>query len=743
MATLLYRLGRFSARRHKSVLLSWLLLLVLAVAGAASVGGKVDEEFTVPGSESQSALDVLADKMPAASGTSAQLVFQARPGQTLTSSEARGAVARVVTAAGKAPAVITVIDPYAEGTVSEDGRVAVAQVQYAVPEGDLTTADTDGLRSRARAAADPDEIQVVVGGDAYKPRGAHVSAVELVGVVVALVVLLITFGSLLAAGLTLLPAFVALGVGLAGLLAATDVVAVSSTAVTLALMLGLAVGIDYALFVISRHRSQLAEGSDVCESIGRATGTSGSAVVFAGLTVVVAMSGLAVVRIPFVTVMGVAASLTVTVAVAAAVTLIPALLGLVGRRLRPRAIHKTNPTAQMPEPTTVGRRWVGAVTRRPLAVVGLLSVVLGVLAVPATDLRLALPDNSASAPESQERQAYDLVKDHFGAGFNGPLLLTVEPDGSGSAAVSRSDSATGLLRSAETVRADVAKLPGVRAVTPVRTDRAQDLAIVTVFPTTGPTDQATTDLVHALRDGADGWQQRTRTTIAVTGTTAVAIDVSARLGSSLVPFAAVVVGLALLLLLLVFRSVLVPLKAAVGFLLSVGAALGVVVAVFQWGWGDELMGANSVGPVVSFLPVIVMAVLFGLAMDYEVFLVAAIREQYVHNGRRPQAAVRDGFPHSARVVAAAALIMFSVFAAFTTNPSPVVKPMALSLAVGVAIDAFLVRMTLVPAVLTLAGRFAWWLPRGLDRLLPNVDVEGASLPAPAGDSGSAPLERVG
>ncbi|MFD4751012.1 MMPL family transporter [Streptomyces rubiginosohelvolus] len=718
MAKVLYRVGRACARHGLMVIIAWLALLAVAVAGVVSVGGSTDEEFTIPGSESQQALDVLADTFPASSGTSAQLVFTAEEGQKLTDPASKEAIGEVLAAAGTAPDVATVIDPFTAGTVTKDGGTALAQVQYTVSLGELTQDDADRLRETANDAAQEAGVAVLVGGDAFKSRGAEVSPVELVGVVVALIVLLITFGSALAAGLTLLPAFIGLGVGIAALLSLTDLVTISSTAVTLALMLGLAVGIDYALFIISRHRTQLAGGQDVHDSIGRATGTAGSAVVFAGLTVVIAMTGLAVVRIPFVTVMGLAASLTVMVAVLVAITLIPALLGLAGQRLRP-AEKRRSSAAGRPRPT-LGRRWVSGVVRRPVSVVLVVVLGLGAAAVPAMDLKLALPDNSTASPGSGEREAYDLIDKEFGPGFNGPLLMTVEPEDSGTTPQE-------LQQQAGQVRESVSAMADVHAVSPPRSSPNGEVAILTVVPATGPMDEKTTQLVETLRADAPELGAATNTALAVTGTTAVAIDVSAQLSDSLVPFTLVVVGLALVLLLLVFRSVVVPLKAAAGFLLSVGTALGVVVAVFQWGWAADLLGVHTTSPIVSFLPIIVMAVLFGLAMDYEVFLVSSMREEYVHNGGRPLEAVTQGFVLSSKVVTAAALIMFSVFAAFATSHSPVVKPMALALAVGVLADAFLVRMTLVPAVLALTRKAAWWLPRRLDRMMPNIDVEGATL----------------
>ncbi|MGW7007538.1 MMPL family transporter [Streptomyces sp. NPDC054933] len=716
MARLLYRLGRLSAQHRVAVICAWLLLLAVAVAGVAASGGKTDDQFRLPGTESQRALDVLASKFPAASGTSAQIVFEAPQGQTVTTARSTATIERALNAAAGTPQVAAVIDPLKAGTVSADRKVALARVQYSVTRSALADGSAGKLRDRVLSAA-RGELRVVVGGEVFKASSVRVSPKELIGVVVALIVLLAMFGSLLAAGLTLLPALLGVGVGLTALLSLTDLVTLSSTAETLALMLGLAVGIDYALFILSRHRSQLAEGAEVQESVGRATGTAGSAVVFAGLTVVVAMAGLSVVRIPFVTVMGLAASLTVAVAVVLAVTLIPALMGVAGERLRPR--RRGGDDERTTVRTPLGRRWARLVTVWPTLTVLVVVLGLGTVAVPARDLRLALPDNGSAAPGSGAREAYDLVAGSFGPGFNGPLLVLVQPGRSGTTGAELQQEAARVLSGVRTVR-------NVRTATGPQLNSAGDVAIVTVIPATGPTDEHTKDLVKSIRDRASGLAAKTGTTVAVTGATAVSIDVSDRLGGALLPFACVVVGLALVLLLLVFRSVAVPVKAAAGFLLSLTAALGVVVAVFQWGWLGGLFGVHTTGPVVSFLPIIVIAVLFGLAMDYEVFLVSRIREDYVHS-RRPKDAVLTGFQHASRVVTAAALIMFSVFASFATSDDAIVKPMALAMAAGVLADAFLVRMTLVPAVLALLGDKAWWLPRRLDRVLPRVDIEGEAL----------------
>ena len=731
MSTFLARLGRASFRHRGVVSVAWLVLLGGIVALLVTVGGSFDDRFTIPGSQSQDALDRLAELSPGASGAGAQIVFVAPDGATVADPAYAAAVQDVVAAAGRVPQVAGVVGPFESQALSPDGRAALATVQFDVPREELDATRVDALEATTTAAEDAGLV-VAVGGDAFSSTGVTIGATEFIGVIVAILVLVLTFGSLLAAGMNLLTALIGIGVGMGGLLLASHVVTLSSTAPTLALMIGLAVGIDYALFILSRHRSQLAAGMDPEESAARATGTAGSAVVFAGLTVVIALSGLAVVGIPFLTVMGVGAAGTVLVAVLVALTLLPALTGFAGARLAPRPGSRAARREQADAARTtgaggsMGARWTRLVTRRPL-----LTVVLGlagvlVLAAPAPQLRLALPDNSTAAPDTPQRQAYDLISENFGPGLNGPLVVLVQdldpataqqPAGAIAAAIGGTPTATPGEFSGgldDVAYAAPTLLPGGTT------------ALVTVLPESGPQEEATNRLVGDLRAAVPDLEQRTGTDLAVTGQTAVAIDVSDRLGQALLPFALVVVGLALILLLLVFRSILVPITAAVGFLLSVAAAFGAVVAVFQWGWFGDVLGVPATGPVISFLPVILMAVLFGLAMDYEVFLVSRMREEYAH-GAEPREAVVTGARHAARVVVAAALIMFSVFASFVTIDDVIVKAIAFGLAVGILVDAFVVRMTLVPAVLALLGRSAWWLPRWLDRVLPDLDVEGARL----------------
>jgi RND superfamily putative drug exporter len=733
MSTLLYRLGRAAYRRRALFSAAWVVVLGVVIALFLTIGGEFDDEFTIPGSESQAALDQLRAASPAAAGAGADLVFIAPEGSSVADPRLTTAIGQVVAAAGQVPDVAAVQDPFAAMAISPDGRAALASVQYGVSADQLSGDALEQLQ-QAGAAATAAGMQVEVGGNAFNTGAVTVGPTELVGVVVAVLVLVLTFGSLLAAGMNLLTALVGVAIGLVGLLAASGVFTVSSTAPTLALMIGLAVGIDYTLFILSRHRSQLAAGMAPEESAARATGTAGSAVVFAGLTVIIALAGLTVVGIPFLTVMGLGAAGTVLVAVLVALTLLPALLGFAGARLTPapgsRAARREQALAEHAgaPARTGGARWGALVTRRPLLTVAVCVIGLLVVAIPALQLRLSLPDAGTAPADTTERQAYDAVARYFGPGANGPLLVFLSDLDPATAEQTATDVAV-------TIGGTPTGTPGqftggladVSYAAPQLLPGGTD-AIVQVVPESGPQDEATTRLVTALRDTGADLEARTGAQVAVTGQTAVAIDVSTRLTRALLPFTLVVVGLALVLLLLVFRSVLVPVKAALGFLLSVGASFGAVVAVFQWGWLMDVFGVPATGPVISFMPILLMAVLFGLAMDYEVFLVSRMREEFVHGGE-PRESVVAGMRHASRVVVAAALIMFSVFASFVHIDDVTVKAIAFGLAVGVLVDAFVVRMTLVPAVLALVGRAAWWLPRWLDRALPDLDVEGARLDA--------------
>jgi RND superfamily putative drug exporter len=513
--------------------------------------------------------------------------------------------------------------------------------------------------------------------------------------------------------MTLLTALIGVIAGMASLILVTAVVDVSSTAPILALMLGLAVGIDYALFISSRHRTQLAEGLDEKESVARAVATAGSAVVFAGATVVIALAGLSLVGISFLTAMGLAAAGTVLTAVLIAITLVPAMLGFVGKRILPRKIRQQAAPAEQPA-EGFGFRWARLVTRFRVPVVAAGIIGLGVLSIPTVDLQLALPDGATAPSGSNQRVAYDLSAAAFGPGSNGPLVVVVKGNDAAS---------TGAL--ADQVLGTAKGLKDVVAVQPGPASASGTTRLISVIPASSPSSAETAALVGTLRSAVHPLATN-GASVAVTGNTAVGVDVSAKLTAALPVYLIVVIGLSFLLLLLAFRSILVPLKAALGFLLTIGATFGITVAVFQKGWGASLLGVDVPGPLVSFLPIIMMGILFGLAMDYEVFIVSRVREEFVH-GRHATEATIEGLGHGARVVTAAALIMASVFSGFILVHDPIIKTIGFGLAIGVLIDAFVVRMTLVPAVLSLLGDRAWSFPRWLDRITPKVDIEGENL----------------
>ncbi|WP_446041373.1 MMPL family transporter [Streptomyces sp. SID1121] len=716
MATFLYRLGRLAFRRRRFVLLIWIAVLAAVGIGAGSVSGSTTDNFTLPGTQSQQAIDLLEKEFPqaSASGATARVVFEAPDGRSLASSPHRAAVDSLVAGLKKAPHVATVSDPFTSGLVSESGTIAYAQVTYAVPVADVTPAVSDALRDIAEQGEQAG-LTVSLGGNAVLDEEGS-RAAELIGLVVAAFALVITFGSVVAAGLPLLSAIFGVGVALSAITIVSSFVDMASNAQTLALMLGLAVAIDYALFIVSRYRGELRNGHAPEEAAGRALGTAGSAVVFAGLTVIVALAGLSVIGIQMLTAMGLAAAFAVTVAVLVALTLLPATLGFTGTRLvNGRFAGRRTKAAEGGRRVTMGVRWGRFVTRHPWKVLLASVVGLGVLAIPALSLRLTLPDDSMASPGSTQRVAYDTLSKGFGPGFSGPLTVVVDARTSDDPRAAAEDTSRMLGR-----------LGDVAAVRPPVFNRTGDVALITAVPDSSPTSEATVRLVADIRDRSGALEKGSGAQLMVTGTTAVNIDVSGKLGDAMVPYLAIVVGLALILLLLVFRSVLIPVKAALGFLLSVAATLGVLVAVFQWGWLKGLFGVDETAPVVSLLPILLIGVVFGLAMDYEVFLVSRMREEYVH-GAGPTEAIITGFRHNARVVTAAAIIMISVFAGFLLDDVALVKSIGMGLASAVLFDAFVVRMTIVPALMTLLGHRAWALPAWLDRVLPDVDVEGGKL----------------
>ncbi|RPK77732.1 Membrane protein YdfJ [Streptomyces sp. ADI97-07] len=731
MATFLYKIGRLTFRRRRLVALVWVALLALAGFGAASASTATSSSFSIPGTEAQKAFDLLEERFPggSADGATARVVFKAPDGQKVTDAGNKAEVGKIVAELKSgSDQIASVADPFKANAVSENGSTAYISVSYEVSSMELTDGTREALEDAGEAARSSG-MTVEIGGDALQVM-PHTGATEVIGIAVAAVVLVITFGSLIAAGLPLLTALVGVGIGVSLITALANVLDLGSTTSTLAMMIGLAVGIDYALFIVSRYRAELAEGREREEAAGRAVGTAGSAVVFAGLTVVIALVGLAVVNIPMLTKMGAAAAGTVAIAVLIALTLVPALLGFAGKRVMGRKARKAAEAENKPDAKpNMGTRWARFVLRKPVWVLLAGVIGLGVIAVPAASLEMGLPDDGSQPKSTTQRQAYDLLSDGFGPGFNGPLLVVVDTKGSadGKTAVDR-------------VSQEIEGIGHVAAVTPATFNKAGDAATITVIPEDRPSSVQTEDVVHAIRDAGADIRSETGAVVLVTGATAMNIDFSEKMNDALLPYLALVVGLAFLLLMVVFRSLLVPLKAALGFLLSVVAALGAVVAVFQWGWLGSLFGVEQTGPIMSMMPIFMVGVVFGLAMDYEVFLVTRMREAYVH-GETPGQAVVTGFRHGARVVSAAAVIMIAVFAGFIGSSESMIKMIGFSLAIAVFFDAFVVRMAIVPAVLALLGERAWWLPRRLDRVLPNVDVEGEGLRANLADGGPAGGER--
>lgn len=721
MSSLLFRVGSMTVERAKSVLFVWIGLLVVTVATMFALGGTLTNDFTIPGTEGQKGIDVLAERFPEMSGTSGQVIFGVAEGEDIR--DHQDEITRILDEVRQLEDVRQVADPFEDSfmdpIISANDRYAMSQVQFSFG---LDSIDKDQVNKLVTiaSAGEANGMTVHVGGQIMSLTEIPLSPLEAAGVLLALIVLAVSFRSLISASVPIVSALLGVGIAMTAVMILAAFIPISTTTPTLAIMLGLAVGIDYALFIVSRHRDQLAEGLSVRESIPRAIATSGGAVLFAGSTVVIALAALVVANIPFLSVMGLCAAFAVAVAALFAVTGLPALLALLGNKLRParrlREAEDDEASTRTVPPTGASHWWVSVVTSHPWLTIAIVSALVAVMTVPAVNLRIALPDNGVEDESTMARQTYDLVAEEFGEGANGPLVVIGD--------IITSHDPLGLM---EDLKNDILSIPNVDRVQLSTPNRTADLGVVVIIPREGPEAVSTENLVHDLRNAAPEWEDRyDMSEIMVTGSTAVAIDVSERLFHALLPFGLVVVGLSLVLLMIVFRSIWVSIKATAGYLFSVGVAFGLTTLVFIDGWGNDLLLIGQVGPVISFMPIILMGVLFGLAMDYEVFLVSRIREDYVHTGNARDS-IRSGFRASAPVVVAAALIMISVFSGFIPNGSFYVQPIAFGLAVGVAVDAFLVRMTLVPAVLQILGERAWHIPEWLDKKLPTFDVEGAGM----------------
>ena len=717
MSNYLYRLARFAFRRRRLVLAAWLLAAIAAIAVAQLSGGKTNDTFTIPGTEAQNAATVLQAKLPAFSGGQSTIVFAANGAAKVTDPADRAAIESAMATLKSIPQVLAVTTPFQSHLVSPGGQIALGQVQWSAP----ATSVKDSSLAAVKAAMKPVQahgVQVAYNGSVYPGWRTVISeAPELIGLIVAFGILMITFGAFVAAGMPILGAIIGVITTLMGITAVASVVTIASASTTVALMLGLSCGIDYGLFILSRHRTNLLNGMTPEESVPLAMGTAGGSVVFAALTVIIALCGLTVVGIPFLTVMGLAAAASVTVALLIALTLLPAMLGFAGPKvarftrlpmLGARAERVARRSAANPD-SSAGAGWARFVVRNrvPVLIGGI--ALLGVLAIPALTIHLGLPSGASQPAGSTQRQAYDLTTEGFGAGFNGALLIVAQDVSSPA--------------DTQQIAGALAKLPDVVKVAPVTTQNG--ISLIKLIPRSGPSDLATTALVHTIRDNRAAIEGQTGAHILVGGTTASNIDVSAKLSSALPIFLVVVVGLAFILLTFAFRTILVPIKSILGFLLSMAAALGAQVAMFQWGWGQHIFGITP-AETISFLPIIMLAIIFGLSSDYEVFVVSRIKEEYTKNGHARRA-VQRGTALSARVVTAAALIMFSIFVAFMFTNDPTIKAIGFSFAVGVFLDAFVVRLTLVPAVMAIAGSRLWYHPRWFARYVPDPDIEGQRL----------------
>jgi putative drug exporter of the RND superfamily len=705
----LYRLGRFAARRPWAVIGAWLAVAVLVIAASGAHGRDLEDTFDVPGLDSQQARELLTAAGSDRAGLTAHVVVTPRDESAtfFDSAAARAALARLRDGAAALPAVLSASDD----ALSPDGRVAVITLRYPVVE-ELSPKDLEDLKELVGEARTGSPLRIEAGGDLFFSFEEPEAGVgEAVGVIAAALILLVAFGSLIAMGLPIGTALFGLALGVTSLSLIAHLVDIPTWAPQLAVMIGLGTGIDYALFLVTRHREHLAQGMSVEEAAGRAVATAGQAVIFAGGTVVIAILGLSVAGIPFVTAAAVAISVVVLTVVVASVTLAPALLGLAGPRINRLGLGRADRGAS----GSRWRRWGEHVSAHSVAYAVGATILLLALAAPALALRLDAPDEGDLPSTRTERRAYDLIADAFGPGRNGPLVVAVD--------IAKDPSVL------EPLRAAIAADHGVAAVTPPETNRQVGVATLLAYPTTAPQDDITPATIHRLRERVfpavlHGSPARAH----VGGHTATWTDIGDRLGDRLPLFLSAVILLSFLLLTVMFRSVVVPLTAAVMNLLSIGVAYGVLVMVFQWGWGGGLIGLESTFSVEPFIPIFMFAILFGLSMDYEVFLLSRVRERYLLT-RDNHYAVIDGLAGSARVITSAALIMISVFLGFVLGDDPYIKMFGLGLATAIFVDATIVRMILVPATMKLLGDTNWWLPAWLDRLLPTIDV-GAQAPPP-------------
>jgi RND superfamily putative drug exporter len=738
----LYGLAQFCIRRRFIVLGVWVVLAVALFAVSHHLGDKTNDNLSLPGTDSQQATDALAKSFPDQSHGTSPIVLHAKNGK-LTDSTYADAVNQSAASVAKAPHVASVVNPLTPqgaAALSKDQMTGYLSVTLDESPGELTTAQAQTIIN----AADPAKaagLEVETGGQlGQKVSKPSTESSELIGIIAAMVILSLTFGTVVAMLLPILNAIVALMTTLAVIRLLGHVMSVPTVAPTLATMIGLGVGIDYALFIVTRHFRGLREGLEWHESIARATATSGGAVFFAGGTVTIALVSLAVAQIPLVTTMGLMAAIAVVIAVLAALTLLPAALAITGPRINSLRVRKLHSESHRED----GRwaKWASGVANHPL-LAGLAALAILIpLSIPVLSLTLGQQDVAALSTSTTARRAYDLITANFGAGVNGPLLVAATLGTPATAPSGAPPSPSGTDPRAEdprlqTLQKDIASTSGVAGVTPIQIDKAGTTAFFNAIATTGPAETATATLVDHLRSSViPGAEKGTNMQAHVGGSTAGYLDLATRISGKLPLQILVVIALSFILLVIAFRTLVVPAQAAVMNLLSIAAAYGVLTAVFQYGWGDSVIGLSGPVPIVSYVPLFMFAILFGLSMDYEVFLVSQI-EEHVKAGEDNKRSVISGLVTSGRVITAAALIMVFVFGSFVLNGDPTIKQFGVGLAVAVILDATVVRCLLVPAVMVAMGRINWWLPQWLDRVIPRLNVEGAAYfadpdePAPA------------
>jgi RND superfamily putative drug exporter len=718
------RFATWTTGHRAIVIVGWVVALIGFGIIASSAGSDFSEEFSLPSSDSKDALDLLENRFPAQAGDVVQIVYKAESGVESPAIERKmnGVFAQV----SALPHVSEVSSPYEKGgagAVSDDGKIAYATAQFNVTTDKLNDDEVKKIVDTARAAGG-NGLRVETGGSPVEEvRGEEEeSSSEGIGILAAVVVLLISFGSVVAMGLPLLTALFALGVGISGITLFTHVFDTAEFAPQLAFMIGLGVGVDYALFILTRFRNGLDEGLDKREAAIAAVDTAGRAVLFAGITVIISLMGMLLLGLPFLYGVATAAAIAVLCTMIAALTLLPAMLSLVGNWVNRLRIPFLGRGARSIDENTWWFRWSGRIQRRPWVAALLSGGLLIVLCIPTLSLRLGTNDAGTDPAGSTTREAYDLLAEGFGPGFNGPFVLAAELPEKGNDEVL--NELRGQLKGEE----------GVEEVTDVTLNPNKTVGVFQLYPTTSPQSAATTDLLDHIRDDVvPPIEQKTGAQVHVGGINAIFEDFGNGIAEKLPLFIGVVVLLSALLLMIVFRSILVPLKAVLMNLLSIGAAFGLIVAVFQWGWGASLIGVDATGPIISFFPIFLFSIVFGLSMDYEVFLMSRIHEEWEHN-KDASEAVHRGLALTGRVITAAAAIMVAVFASFMLGEDRIIKLFGLGLASAVFIDAVIIRSVLVPAIMQLLGKRAWWIPDWLDRILPRLHVEPAEGdPSPTGE----------